>query len=374
MTLLGAKYSWFRFTVRQTGDGAESLAFRQLALYDANGIRQNICLKVNPPTPGQSLSWTDTASPDCDTSLRPGSFAFGKKFFCAYRNDYTNRYVNQIFSDVGNGASGGITIFDGTTSYGERMQLLLLKYASGTLHPVTKDNPESWIPLVMRLTNGAPEIVSYDIESYYHSQETNRWPKIASMEASVDGLNWDLVETNSTGEVLAEHDYDFSIPLGSADPGPKAGNFNRWYSDGTSQVNWSPTKGTTPRPGKGFPIRGRIQNWQMPYQNVRSFSVAPGATLRTESDITIRSLKVDSAGAGKLEGFSFAGAGTIDVGIGEGRPRPMVLSGTYANCTGLENIAGWGVKFNGSRTYAYRAKVANGTIAIVPKGISVSFR
>ncbi len=367
LTLLGAKYNWFRFTVRQIANGGHELSFRQLALYDANGIRQNICLKVNPPTPGQSLSWTDTVCPDYDTSLRPGSFAFGKEFFCAYRGDYINEYVNQIFSDVGNTANGGIAIFDGTTSYGKRLNLLLLKQSSGTYHPVTRDNPGSWIPFVMRLTNGAPEIVSYDIESYWN--QTNSWPKIASMEASVDGLNWELVETNAFGEIVSEHDYDFSIPL----EGTKNSS-NKWYSDGTAQVNWDPTAGTTPRPGKGFPIRGRIPNWQTPLQNVRSVHVDENATLRTYDDVTIRSLKVDAAGAGTLDGFKFAANGTLDVVTQSGFSSATALPGGYPNCQGLQNVSSWTLKINGETSSRYNVAVRDGKIYVIPRGFVILFR
>ena len=219
----------------------------------------------------------------------------------------------------------------------------------------------------MRLTNGAPEIVSYDIESYWNTNQTNNWPKIATMEASVDGIHWDLVETNSTGAVVAEHEYDFSIPLG----GPNGNNSNKWYSDGTSQVNWDPTTGTTPRPGKGFPMRARA-DIPTPLANVRSVSVAAGATLKTYDGIEISKLKVDAAGAGTIDGFTFAENGTIDV---IDAPRePTFLSGTYVNCSGLENIAGWTLKIDGTVNAKCKVGVRDGKLYFTRPGFIVTFR
>ena len=366
LTVLGDKYSWFRFTVKELGSYANLIYVRQLALYDANGVRQNICLKVNPPASSWG-SYPTGAYPDGNwQELEPGSFAFGMNFRAS--NYAAGEYVDQLFSDIGNTASSGIQRADGEISYGKTFKLGIVTSADFKPIYISKSTGVQ-LPFVMRLTNGAPEIVSYDIESYWNTNQTNNWPKIATMEASVDGIHWDLVETNATGAVVAEHEYDFSIPLG----GPNGNNSNKWFSDGTSQVNWNPETGTTPRPGKGFPMRARA-DIPTPLANVRSVSVAAGATLKTDAGVEIRSLKVDSAGAGTLDGFSFAGNGTIDVVFGNGVPRPVVLSGTYVNCKGLENIAGWGVKFNGSRSYGYRAKVVNGTIAIVPKGMTVSFK
>lgn len=366
LVLLGSRYTWFRLVVKEVGNGGNALSMRQLALYDADGIRQNICLKANSPT-GSSPYY-----PDSDwEGLEPGYFAFGSDAFRYSRNDGGD--VGEIFSDIGNTASGGTPRFDGETSYGKRFYMKAYALNGSTALSIQKANSGSWIPFVMRLTNGAPEIVSYDIESYYHSGATNQWPKIATMEASVDGVAWTPVETNAQGEVLAEHDYDFSIPLGSDDPGANAGNANRWYSDGTAQVNWSSTTGTTPRPGAGFPIIGKA-DLPMPLQNVRSVSVAAGATLRAETDVYIASLKVAADGAGTLEGFTFASDGTLDVEFDGDLPRSAVLPGSYVDCSGIENVAGWSLKVNGSLSNKYRIRASGGVIRLTPRGAVILIR
>jgi autotransporter-associated beta strand protein len=361
LTVLGPKYTWFRFTVKQTGNSNYVIAFRQLALYDANGVRQNIGLSVAPPEANDANT---TFWPDSDSAgLAPGSFAFGSKTFLVRLYDAVDRWVNQLFGDV----TSSNTFPDGTYS-GDRFRMRVYKTDDGSTQGIKKSNPNSWIPFVMRLTNGAPEIVSYDILSYWHTSGTNEWPKIATMEASIDGVNWDLVETNDLGEVLAEHNYDFSIPLGGS-----KNNSNMWFSDGSQLNGRTPSKATTPRPGAGFPIRGRVANFTMPLQNVRSISVAAGATLKTETEVVISSLKVDVGGAGTMDGFTFAETGTINV-LTDATSQPIELPGTYVNCIGLENVAGWDIEVNGNRTQKFIPEVVDGHIRLRTRGLVLIYR
>ena len=363
LTVLGPKYTWFRFTAKQTGNSNYVIAFRQLALYDANGVRQNIGLSVAPPEANDA----DTMfCPDSDSAgLAPGSFAFGSKTFQVKLYNGVERWVDQLFGDV----KEQTTFPDGSSYSGDRFRMRAYKADDGSTQGIKTSNPNSWIPFVMRLTNGAPEIVSYDILSYSNASETNQWPKIATMEASIDGVNWDLVETNDLGDVVAEHDYDFSIPLG----GGSKNNSNGWFSDGSQLNGRTPSKATTPRPGAGFPIRGRVANFTMPLQNVRSISVAAGATLKTETEVVISSLKVDVGGAGTMDGFTFAENGTINV-LTDATSQLIELPGTYVNCIGLENIAGWGVEVNGNRTQKFIPEVVDGRIRLRPRGFVLIYR
>ncbi len=242
--------------------------------------------------------------------------------------------------------------------------------SSGSGWSLNRSTPATWVPFVMRLTNGAPEIVAYDIESFYDSRGTNNWPKVAAMEASVDGIHWDLVETNALGEVVAEHDYDFSIPLGTSSGHDYA---NRWYSDGASQTNWTAARGTTPRPGAGFPMIP-CSSTPMPLQNVRSVSVDAGATLRANQEVPLHALKVDASGAGTIDGFSFASSGTLDAVLDGAGTESLELPGTYVNCSGMEGIAGWNLKVNGSPSGKYRIRVNDGKIRLVIKGVVISIK
>jgi hypothetical protein len=274
------------------------------------------------------------------------------------------QYVDQLFSDIGNTASGGIERFDGVVSKGKQCQLKLWK-TDGKGISIKSDDSGSWIPFVMRLTNGTPAIVSYDIESF--GNDTGMWPTVASMEASVDGIHWELVELNESGDIIETHEYDLSVPLG----GESGNNSNRWYSDGTKQTNWDPATGTTPRPGAGFPMRSRA-DMPTPLANVRSVSVAAGATLKTYDGVEISSLKVDSAGAGTIDGFTFAENGTIDVA--NPPDDSSFLPGTYVNCSGLENVSGWALKVNGTANAKCKVIVRNGKLYFARLGFVITFR
>ena len=345
LTVQGSKYSWFRFTIKEMGSNTRYMQFRQLALYDPNGVRQNIGLHVNPPasTPYSSTS-NVSYSPDSDwMALEPGSFAFGSNdFLCKYTE---TTYVDQILSDSYISAGGFKTQIFTTDNKARNL---------------SKDDPSTWVPFVMRLTNGAPEVVRYDLQSLSNSGNINTWPKVASMEASVDGIHWELVETNATGEVLADHTYDFSIAYGGS-----SNNANRWYSDGTEFVSGQA------RPGAGFPIRGHA-DMPTPLQNVRSVSVAAGATLKTYDGVEISKLKVNSADAGTIDGFAFAENGTIDVT--NPPDSSSFLPGTYVNCSGLENIGGWALKVNGVPNAKCKVNVRNGKLFFWRPGFIITFR
>ncbi len=207
----------------------------------------------------------------------------------------------------------------------------------------------------MRLTNGTPEIVRYDLLN--RGTDTSGLPEVASMEASADGIHWNLVETNGVGDVLTDHAYS-----------PDTTGW-KWYSNGDAF-----TSGQA-RPGAGFPIRGHA-DIPTPLQNVRSVSVAAGATLKTDAGVEIRSLKVDSAGAGTIDGFTFAANGTIDVTISGSVPQDTLLPGTYVNYRGLENVARWDLKINGSQagTKKYVVSVRDGAIHLLRRGFIVYFR
>ena len=131
--------------------------------------------------------------------------------------------------------------------------------------------------------------------------------------------------------------------------------------------------GTKARPGKGFPMKPRA-DLPPPLQNVRSVSVASNAVLRTETAVTLYSIKVDSAGAGTMDGFTFAPTGTLDVAFAAALPSKAELPGTYLNCEGIENLAGWRVNVNGEKSGKYRANVSDGKIIVVMRGLSVVIR
>ena len=351
LTVQGSKYSWFRFTVKSTtvnnsGNHTSWIQTGGLALYDADGIRQNIGLHVNEPTITTYTRPDNTAEylyrPDSDwEALEPGAFAFGSRdFLFRYNLDSGAANVDKFFSEDKKAfrtqiATNKVDVTD----------------KKGTWRTISTTNPDSWIPFVMRLTNGTPEIVRYDLLN--RGTDTAGLPEVASMEASADGIHWNLVETNGVGDVLTDHAYS-----------PDTTDW-KWYSNGDAF-----TSGRA-RPGAGFPIRGHA-DMPTPLQNVRSVSVAAGATLKTYDGVEISKLKVNSADAGTIDGFAFAENGTIDVT--NPPDSSSFLPGTYVNCSGLENIGGWALKVNGKTNAKCKVGVRNGRLYFWRPGFILTYR
>ena len=103
-------------------------------------------------------------------------------------------------------------------------------------------------------------------------------------------------------------------------------------------------------------------------------SVAPGATLKAEgAPLTVAHLAVGTSGGGTLDGFAFAADGTLEVAaVPDGFTR-LDLPMTFANATGLENLANWRLTVGG-RPCAARIVPSSGGLALMRKGVSVSFR
>ena len=114
------------------------------------------------------------------------------------------------------------------------------------------------------------------------------------------------------------------------------------------------------------------------FAHVASVSVAAGATLAAgttlvaSATLPLTGLTVDAAGAGTLQGFTFAANGTLDV-----RNLPagsMALPGTYLNCEGLDNLANWQVSRDGAVSSRLHAHVRNGVIYVTMPGLTLNIR
>ena len=87
-----------------------------------------------------------------------------------------------------------------------------------------------------------------------------------------------------------------------------------------------------------------------------------------KSDVPI----VAESGAGTIDGFAFAGDGTLNV---ENLPDDgATLPGTYLNCTAFDNVADWSLKVGGEDTKRYRIAYSNGAISVLPVGTVILFR
>ena len=326
------KYSYYRFTIKEIGYTCSryeeittpssmsdferrSVSLSEFVLYDSEGIQQNVMSVSNHV-------WTQIA---------PGGFGFAK-------DSYSNALVKASSSNpLG-------AMFDHAVS-SAYMQFP----ASPRL-----DDPSTWVPIVIRLDDGANEIERFDMYFAYtigSAPYCGRNPTAISVEGSTDGFVWDMLYDNDTVET------------------PAASGASLWLSK-----NWGGNPTAAARKDQGIPISGRRSG--MPVydvlDNVSAVYVATGATLRAENGSPVISkLRVGAYGAGTIEGFSFAANGELeidDLASGE-----KGLSVSWGDCTNLNNVAGWNVVSGGKR-YMRRIIVTQNGLRVLPKGISITLQ
>ena len=108
--------------------------------------------------------------------------------------------------------------------------------------------------------------------------------------------------------------------------------------------------------------------------HVDMVSVSSNGTLRVDSPVEARGVRCDVAsGGGRVEGFSFPPGGDLWVtGVGSGM---AVLPIVFADCTGVENLAGWTLHVNGRATTSRSIGVGpDGRVCVSGCGISVIVR
>lgn len=210
------------------------------------------------------------------------------------------------------------------------------------------DKPKSWFPVVLRLPEGADEVVSFDVMYQQGGLNGNiyagRNPTAFSIEASVDGVVWE--------EVGGLTDIPIKELKGSS-----------WVK---GLAPYADSQGL-------FTLSGAVQKHDdMVLTGVGEVSVASGATLRFEHvDVPVSELRLAADGNGTFENVVFAASGTVTVDKTE-TGRVTVIPAVFLNCTTLGNLAGWELRCPGKNVSAYRLRVgSDGSLRIVPPGFSV---
>ena len=219
------------------------------------------------------------------------------------------------------------------------------------------DNSAGWVPVVMRLPDGASPVASFDwVPRHNYSTDPNdrcsSTPWIYSVLGSMDGRNWDeLFATNSVTYDMRSSYWKYA--------GAK-------YTSGMTA--------STKHVG-GQEIASAPIGYEPPQvlSDVRSVRVDAGAVLElAEGNVELSSLAVDcAAGAGTIKGFTFAAEGTLDLVNAssiEGVADVMIdISAT----DGWENIAGWTLTVNGSSDQAsrYCFSVSEDRIRVAKRGL-----
>lgn len=322
-SLMGRSYTWYRYTVCQSYYGAihdpatapvannSSVRMREFAIFDVDGNRLNGgysgVSQLTVPSEKEVSGWALNAvvpAATC-TGLTDGSIA-----------DTVN--VNVVIDSVRT--------------------------------PPTWNDPRTWIPFVFRMPAGTVSADSYDIVS--SENNTHVWePSGFKMEASADGVFWDLVSNVESNDVTYAAKKWISNG-GAFSASAKHVGFKFGLDNGKSL------------------IKGDVE--QLVGTTV---SVSPGAVLRAEGDVSIGALEIDASGAGGIDGFQIADEGTVNITGLKKLDTTVKLPLAFANATGTENFAaGWAVKVNGTPKDGAKLSFKDGKLSVIPSGMLIILR
>ena len=320
-------YTWFKFTDMQvctnrTGSTPQvatnnTFMMREMAFFDADGVSQTI-----------GLSYTNEWR-----AVNPGYFAYA-------RDNTLNAAAaswEKLFDNAGNSA------------------------ASISLPAAPMWNDEStWMPLVIRLPEGAAAITSFDLawNTSASGAGSLNHPTDFKIEGSVDGFDWtELFTTN-----------------GVVSPGSGYWLYTKKAYNGselTDAITDSSKRHT------GFPLELPVAQGYGPLDAASSVFVATNATLKAVGGtVTLSSFGLDMAsGGGRVEGFKFADAGTLSFANVKKGESISTRSFTPVDCTDVENMSNWTIVVDGAETARFRAKVANdGMVFLMQPGIRIILR
>ena len=315
-------YTWFRWTIKDSGsDSAKSI--NALGLFATNNTCQTRVMSVNHNV----------------AELERGQVGLQSVY---------------SYTEVPQGAqSGSLTnMFRILQNYGWQPQFRNIPTevsGSGQILP-KKNSPHTWIPLVFRQPATALPIATFDFMNTWNAgQNPGKCITAWSLEGSVDGMHWNML-TNMTDMTLASASFTWTGSETVLAYAERNGNFVHQ---------------------NGMPIPVSTGQTYSMLENVESVSVAPGAKLVADGDVTLSSLKLAATGGGTIDGFAFAETGgTLDIVGWAGSYDEIPLA--FVNATGLEKVSGWGLKLNGEDS-SRRFVVTSSGVTIKPRGLSVSF-
>jgi autotransporter-associated beta strand protein len=319
----GSAYTWFKLTVKQTAATClryvnynstdRYVRISELGLFDKNGNRITLGIR-------QAETSLDVLQGMSQVAIdSPNSISFDK----------INSNTSCLFDNLKPDASG---LYHGGMRALTKTQIRL-------------DNPNTWASVVFRLTNGSPEAVSFDYVNPGTTKNDISWghsfPTAMRLEASNDGVNWEMVW----------EDDELEIPEGLENE-DSSKTYYKWASNGDA---WTTTlKQRKYEDGKSFKLeRTRQLRETSVLTLIPELSVAAGASLKVEGDTTVPmpvvcAVKVDGlAGAGAVQGIKFASSGVLNVVNCSFEGHSVTLPLGFANADGAENLSKWNLEIDG---------------------------
>lgn len=333
-------YSWFRVDLLSVWDedpksDTTSPRLQELALYDANGVRQNKDLVYNRFYEESLYSIPQETAANLPeghvTPVYPNGNdipRIGWGGTAPTDRDIVNLFDDQIPT------KGNLTAGMFLTSLND---LGLGKGVYGTATTRT-------LCLVMHLTNGTPAIAAYDFACGATKGDLKSW----AVHGSVDGKHWTTL-TNVVTDVKPDMAK------------------SQWYSDPTKTFEKNQV-----RPGEGFPIAGAASDKILTLAS--NVYVAPGATLKAEGTVVVSRLTLDPVGMGTLDGFTFAEAGVLSAGGEQPAGRPVELPYAFTNAKGVDNLENWTVSVNGKIRRGWTITRKDDKFILMPPGVMLIVR
>jgi hypothetical protein len=223
------------------------------------------------------------------------------------------------------------------------------------------DDPDTWYRVYLHLTNNAAVPVSWDMCYCSPTNEANYAMNVTalSIDASADGATWQEVAATNGIVHLYAHSHAW---LSNPEP-------PEW----TSYVNYPERQS---HPNK-FPLAATKQRGTYARPAPKSVCVSSGAMLRNESasPISVSVLKVDAAGMGSIDGFSFAESGVLDIAGADLSAASVDIRAGFGAADGVANIAGWTLNLDGEPAVRHSiASVSATGIRVVKIGFRVLIR
>lgn len=244
-----------------------------------------------------------------------------------------------------NGSPTMVSYDEGSFKGGQAMNLY--DNNGGTQGWVSSDglvpsNESTWKTTLFTLTETAPAVASYNLETASYGAPANGTPKTWKLYARASSSDaWTLIDAQT----------DVTTPSASY----------TWYRNG---VPWrlAATAGSVAAFGATTPV-----------------TVDAGATLDVScaAETAIGHLVVDgdAASAGTICGGSFAAEGVLEVSFADAsRKPPFALPLVCADVDGVANLKMWTVICNGKTLNAKLLRSPDGSLRVEPQGLVLIFR
>ena len=325
-------FKWYKLILKEnwraaTGAGDGSIIWiSQFGLFDAEGRNWIENLTHNFAANGNVQN------------LKPGEAAFGHSSFVYHGNDAVTYALTNAFNSA-NTVFGGYRNWDNNFDPSE--------------NPLANSN--AWIHIVVRPHETTNALVRYDIRqrsfsgSATYEQTFARDVRSWSLEGSMDGINWENLDT----VISNAH--------------PTTGGEFRWIGTNRSSAH-------NPLEGLG-PIAPETSRDLLRPSSVASVSAAAGATVKVNAALPTAKIKVDYAlGGGTIEGFVFAKNGALEVvNVPEDSGSSLLIPLSLVNVSGAENISGYTVLVNG-KNRSWSCRYSDGYLKVDAPGTVILFR